>query len=102
MHLQRSWFFVVVKERSQLRRQRQKSNGFFFLAKNNVARELAFLYIYLPSLHDHDMKFPLFTFYRGLKHKAAIFFFLFLTWIRSLRIQLQTNSTNFGEFNQME
>ena len=65
MHLQRSWFVVVVKERTQLRRQRQKSNRFFFLAKDNVARELAFLYIYLPSLHDHDVNFPNFTFYRG-------------------------------------
>ena len=81
MHLQRSWFVVVVKERTQLRRQRQKSNR-FFLAKNNVARELAFLYIYLPSLHDHDVNFPNFTFYSGPKHKATIVFFLFLTWMQ--------------------
>ena len=102
MHLQRSWFVVVVKERTQLRRQRQKSNRFFFLAKDNVARELAFLYIYLPSLHDHDVNFPNFTFYSGPKHKATIVFFLFLTWMRSLRIQLQTNSTNFDKLNQTE
>ena len=81
MHLQRSWFVVVVKERAQLRRQRQKSNR-SFLAKNNVARELAFLYIYLPSLHDHDVNFPNFTFYSGPKHKATIVFFLFLTWMQ--------------------
>ena len=76
----------------------EKVIGFFF-AKNNVARELAFLYFYLPSLLDHDVKFLIFTFYRGPKHKATIFFSLFLTSIRSLRIKLQTNSTNFDELN---
>ena len=91
MHLQRSWFVVVVKERTQLRKQREKVIG-----------EHAFLYISLPSLHDHNVKFPIFTFYRGRKHRATIFFFLFLTWIRSLRIQLQTNSTNFDKLNQMD
>ena len=65
MHLQRSWFVVVVKERTQLRKQREKVIG-----------EHAFLYISLPSLHDHNVKFPIFTFYRGPKHKVTIFFFL--------------------------
>ena len=40
------------------------------------------MYIYLPSLHDHDVNFPNFTFYSGPKHKATIAFFLFLTWMQ--------------------
>ena len=49
----------------------------------------AFLYISLPSLHDYDVKMPIFTFCWGRKHKATTFFFFFWTSIQSFRIQLQ-------------
>ena len=37
----------------------------------------AFLYISLLSLHDYDVKLPIFTFCGGREHKTAIFFFFF-------------------------
>ena len=49
----------------------------------------AFLYISFPSLHDYDVKMPIFTFCWGRKHKATTFFFFFWTSIQSFRIQLQ-------------
>ena len=35
----------------------------------------AFLCISLPSLHDYDLKFPIFTFYEGREHKTTTLFF---------------------------
>ena len=32
----------------------------------------AFLYSALPLLHDHDVKFPNFTFYEGREHKKTV------------------------------
>ena len=49
----------------------------------------AFLYIYLPSLHDCNVKLPIFTFSRGREQKTTIFCFFSRTLIQSFRIQLQ-------------
>ena len=60
--------------------------------KNSFAHTSYFLYTSLLSLHDYDVKLPLFTFCGGREHKTAIFFFFFGTSIHSFRIQLQKNS----------
>ena len=36
-----------------------------------------FLYIFLPLLHDYDMKMPIFTFYGGRKEATTKFSFSF-------------------------
>ena len=46
---------------------------------NNFARALRFFYISLPSLHDHNVKVPHFTFSGGRKHKTRNFFCFFGT-----------------------
>ena len=38
----------------------------------------AFLYISLPSMHEYDVKMPIFTFCGGREHNTTTFFFLFL------------------------
>ena len=40
----------------------------------------AFLNISLPSLHDYDVKMPIFTFLRECEHKTLTLFFLFLSF----------------------
>ena len=47
----------------------------------------AFLYISLPSLHDHDVKMPNFTLHRGSTQATTKFRFSFCTWIWLLGIQ---------------
>ena len=42
---------------------------------NYFARDHAFVYISLSSLHDYNVKVPNFTFCRRQEHKATIFFF---------------------------
>ena len=42
---------------------------------NNSARDHAFLYISLPSLHDFDVKMPNFKFCGGGEQKTETFFF---------------------------
>ena len=43
---------------------------------NNFARATRFfLYIFLPSLHDHNVKVPKLTFCRGRELKTKAFFF---------------------------
>ena len=57
----------------------------------------AFLYISLPSLHDHDVKMPNFTFCGGRRH-VNCFFFPFPE-LGSCRIQLQKKLPAFSELN---
>ena len=66
-----------------------------FKQNNNFARAWSFLYISLPSLHDYDVKMPIFAFYGGRIQGTAKFFFWTWTWF--LRIQLQESSSTFGE-----
>ena len=54
-----------------------------------------FLYISLPSLHDYDVKMPIFAFYGRRTQGTEKFFFWTWTWF--LRIQLQESSSTFGE-----
>ena len=44
---------------------------------NNFARDHAFLYISLPSLHDYNEKMPNFMFYGGRKQATMKFSFSF-------------------------
>ena len=60
--------------------------------KTTLNVQQAFLYISLPSLHDHDVKFPHGTFYGSGKHKTTMFSSYFSTWIQSPRIQFLENS----------
>ena len=63
----------------------------------------AFLYISLPSLHDHDVKMPYFTFYDGGRKQATTkFSFSFWTWICFLGIQLQESSPTFDKVSELE
>ena len=68
---------------------------------NNFPRH-AFLYISLPSLHDHDGKMLNFTFCGGHERKTTTFFFFSWTLIQSFRIQLQKKLATFDELNEME
>ena len=54
-----------------------------------------FLHISLPSLHDYFEKSSNGTFYGGRKHTTVNFFFLFLTWVRSPRIQFRGDLLSF-------
>ena len=47
---------------------------------NNFARDHAFLYISLPSLHDYNVKLPNFSFCRGREQTDNNFLFLFLNF----------------------
>ena len=61
----------------------------------------AFLFISLPSLHDHDVKMSNFTFYRERKQPTTNFSFSFLTWVvGSPRNQPQGNSPTFYIFGE--
>ena len=57
----------------------------------------AFLYSSWPSLHDHNVKVPNFTFCRGREHKTTTFLFFSWTLIQSFRIQLQKKLPTFDE-----
>jgi len=48
----------------------------------------AILYIFLPSLHDYDLKMPNFTFHRGSTQATTKFLLYFRNWIWFLGIQL--------------
>ena len=48
-----------------------------------------FWYIYIPFLHDYDLKLPNFAFYGENKQTTTKFYFSFWTWIWSLGIQHQ-------------
>ena len=43
--------------------------------QNKTLHVDAYLYIYLPLLHGHDVKLPNFTFSGVREHKTTIFFF---------------------------
>ena len=62
-----------------------------------------FLCISQPSLQDHNMKMPNFTFCGGSEHKTTIFFSFFLSKSQTaFRIQLQKNSLTSDKLNDME
>lgn len=63
----------------------------------------AFLHISRPSLQDHNMKMPNFTFCGASEHKTTIFFsFFFSKSDTAFRIQLQKNSLTSDKLNDME
>ena len=82
--------FLNWQRRRGRQRERQKSS--FAKRKTTFNVQQAFLYIFLPSLHDYDVKFPHGTFYGGGKHNTTMFSSYFYTWIQSPRIQFQENS----------
>ena len=60
-----------------------------------------FLYIFLPSPHDYDVKLPIFRF---LEDKLKTTTYLFLSWtsMQSFGITLQKNLPPFDELIEME
>ena len=68
---------------------------------NNFARTSRFLYIALPSLHDYDVKLPIFMFCWGHKQTKAIsdplFFHVFMTKSEINTFTFCTNT--FGQFS---
>ena len=62
----------------------------------------AFLYIFLPSLHDYDEKMPNCKFCGGRKQARTNLFFSLYTWVRSLRNQLQGNSPTLAIFIKLQ
>ena len=56
------------RRRRRRQREREKSNRFRLVKKTTLPSHHAFLYISLPSLHDHNVKVPNFTFCRGREH----------------------------------
>ena len=59
----------------------------------------AFSYISLPSLHDYNVKFYVLL---RTGTKVNNFFFLFLNFDKSFRMQLQNNLPTHDELNEME
>ena len=53
---------------------------------NNSARASRFFVISSPSLHDYNVKMPIFTFCRWREHKKTMFLFFTWTLIQSFRI----------------
>ena len=49
----------------------------------------AFLYIFLPSVQDYDVKMSSFVFYAGREQATTRISFSFWTWLWSLKIQLR-------------
>ena len=54
------------------------------------------------ALHNYDVKPPNAASYGGHEHTATTFPLSFLTWIKSLRIQLYEKSLTFDKLNGME
>ena len=64
-----------------------------------------FLYIFLPLVHDYDVKMPNFTFFGECEHKRTTFFFFSWNLSQSLKIQLQKiyqNLTNRTRWNKRD
>ena len=64
-----------------------------------------FLYIFLPLVHDYDVKMPNFTFFGECEHKRTTFFFFSWNSRQSLKIQLQKiyqNLTNRTRWNKCD
>ena len=51
-----------------------------------------FWYISLPSMYDHDVKFPYSMCYGGRKHTTASFRFIFKTWVTKVTFLLPSPS----------
>ena len=68
---------TTIRELKQRRRQRERQKAIDLdQQNNNFARDHAFLYISLPSLHDYDMMMSIFTFCGGRERKTTAFIFL--------------------------
>ena len=78
------------RRRRRQQRERQKITDKFRSAKQTTLHvHHLFLNIFLPSLHDYNVKLPNFTFCRGREQKTTTFFFSSGTLIESFKIQLQ-------------
>ena len=84
---------------SKQRRERQKDNRFRLAKQQLCAFSTLFLHISLPTLHDHDMNIPNFTFCGGRDHNTTTFFFFSWTSKQSFRIQFQ-NMANIWRFDR--
>ena len=59
-------------------------------------------WLFLPSLHDYDVKMPKFTMYRGSTEATTKFPLSFWSWIWFLGIQLQEGSPTFDKVSDLE
>ena len=86
------WRFNGIRDlkirRWWLQRERHKSNRFNNQNNNLHVHHVFFWYISLPSQHDHDVKIPNLTLYRGSTQVTTKFPPSFLLWIWFLGIQL--------------
>ena len=68
--------FDVVDAAERGRRQRERKKKWFIKQRHRFVRfTMFFLYIFLPSLHDHNVKMPNFTFHGGRKQATNNFSF---------------------------
>ena len=92
-----------IWELKQRRRQTQwerKKRNRFRLTKQQLCRCITlFCTFFLPSLHDYDVKMPIFTFCGRREHKKT-----FCSWTssQSFRIQLQKNLPTVDELKEIE
>ena len=61
--------------REQAKTRTAKDNRFRLAKQQLCAFSTLFLHISLPTLHDHDMNIPNFTFCGGRDHNTTTFFF---------------------------
>ena len=88
---------------SRRRQQRERQKVIVLISKTTTPHgQHTFLYISLPPLHDCDAKMPSFTFYGGREQETTKFSFSFRTWIRFLRIHLQTIPLAFHKISELE
>ena len=69
----------IIRELKQQRRQleRQIRTSFWLTKQQLCTRNTLFLYIYLPTLNDYEVKLSNYSFYEGRENKRKIFSFFF-------------------------
>ena len=91
------------RRRRQRQRERQKSR--LKISKTTTLHvHHAFLYISLPSQHDHGVKMPIFLIMEDVntRYFEIFFSFSFWTWIWFLGIQLRESSPKFDKVSLLE
>ena len=61
----------------------------------------SFLFFFLPSLHDYEVKVPIFTFCGGRDHETKIFLFVLWTQIQSFKFQLLKKIANIWQIKRV-
>ena len=80
----------LKQRRGRRQQERQKSNWFRLVKQQLCTCITLFLHISLPSLHDHNVEVPNFTFWRGRENKTTTFSFFswtlqyFTIWLQKI------------------